>query len=126
MAKAEIILSDGTKMNIDGTPEEIIKIKQSFIEFNIKAKSNVSKITRKRSGSKSKILSKEGPLSRIRDLIKNNFFKEERNIEDIRKKLEEKAIFYQVTALSPSLIRLVKKGELRRLKEDNRWEYVNS
>jgi hypothetical protein len=124
MAKAEIILPNGTKINIEGTSEEIIKIKEAIThEEKNYSKQNTSSIQK---SSSSKRSSKEGPLVRIRNLIEDNFFKEKRTIEDVRKKLEEKAIFYKVSDLSTSLIRLVKKGELRRLKEENQWRYVNS
>ncbi len=122
MAKANIILPNGTRIDIDGTPEEIIKIKESLSN-----EETTQKRTRKavKSNSSQKKPSKEGPLARIRNLIEKDFFKEKRAIEDIRKRLEEMAIFYKVSDLSPSLIRLVKKGELRRIREESQWRYVN-
>jgi hypothetical protein len=123
MAKADIILPNGTRINIDGTPEEIIKIKESLTnEESIQGK---RKNVVKKNNSKKK-LSKNGPLIRIRGLIEKDFFKEKRTIENVRKMLEEMAIFYKVSDISPSLIRLVKKGELRRIKEEGQWRYVNS
>jgi hypothetical protein len=124
MAKAEINLPNGTKITVDGTPEEIIKIQGAF--------SRPSEYERKDSrvyGSKvipKKKPNKIGPLGRIRNLIEEDYFKDKRTIEDVRKILEERAIFYKSSDIAPSLIRLVKKGELRRLKEDGQWRYVNS
>ncbi len=123
MAKADIILPNGTKISIDGTPEEIIKIKESLSSEKSQA-TKKRKISKKQNGSKK--ISKEGPLARVRLLIEKDFFKQKRTLEEIRKRLEEMAIFYKVSDLSPSLIRLVKKGEIRRLKEEGQWRYVNS
>lgn len=64
-------------------------------------------------------------MGRIRVLIGEDFFKEKKVIDEVRRILEERAIFYKNSDLSPSLIRLVKKGELRRLKEGGQWRYVN-
>ena len=123
MAKAEINLPNGTKITIDGTPEEIIKIKESLSNeqpTSTKKKQVVNK------NSMPRKVSKEGPLVRIRLLIEKKFFNEKRTIENVRKKLEEMAIFYKASDLSTSLIRLVQSGELRRLKEEGQWRYVNS
>jgi len=117
MVHAEIVLKDGTKMILDGSPEEIIKIKEDM-EKKFK-KENLAKDTKKR------ISSKDGPIARVAELVETDFFNEKRTLGDIKKKLEEKAIFYDVTSLSPSLLRLVKKGYVRRIKENGGWRYVN-
>jgi hypothetical protein len=38
--------------------------------------------------------------------------------------LEEQGQFYPVTSLSPTVLRLVRKRELRRIKDKKRWLYV--
>lgn len=121
MVKAEIKLSDGTKINIDGTPEEIMRVKNL-----ITLKEPSSSAHKPSNELKKRMQSKVGPLQRIRILIDNNFFKQKRGIEDVRQALEEKAFFYKSSDISPSLIRLVKKGELRRIKEGGTWKYVNA
>ena len=123
MAEAEINLPNGTKINVKGTPEEIILIQQAFSKDS-EHKSRKVSIDRNSSIPKSKP-DKIGPLGRIRVLVVEDYFKEKRAIDDVRRLLEEKAIFYKSSDIAPSLIRLVKKGELRRLKEDGNWVYVN-
>jgi len=123
MAKAEINLPNGTKITVDGTPEEIIKIQQSFSKEQ-GHKTKVNSIDEYNHIPKKKP-NKIGPLARIRGIIQENYFKEKRTMDEVRKLLEEKAIFYKSSDIAPSLIRLVKKGELRRLKEDGNWIYVN-
>ncbi len=51
------------------------------------------------------------------DLIRQGFFNESRNLGEVQKVLEEKGYHYPVTSLSPTLLRLVRKGELRRTKQ---------
>jgi hypothetical protein len=121
MAKAEIVLKDGTKMNIEGTPDEIMQIKEHLEKSKVGNLSSEDKDPKKDFG----ISSQEGPLSRIYNLIKEGFFKEKRTLADIKSKLEEKAIFYDVTSLSPTLLRLVKRGIIRRIKEEGQLRYVN-
>jgi len=123
MTKAEINLPNGTKITVDGTPEEIIRIQQAFSD-------SPDSTSKKKQGYRDKGIpkkkpSKVGPLGRIRTLITEDYFKEKRTMEDVRKSLEERAIFYKHSDIAPSLIRLVKKGELRRLKEEGQWIYVN-
>jgi len=123
MPKAEINLPDGTKIVIDGSVDDIIRVQQAFSN-----KSSTPQPTRGKDASHNipkKRTSKIGPLGRIRILVGENFFNEKRNLEEVRKILEERAIFYKTSDITPSLIRLVKKGELRRLKEDGQWRYVN-
>lgn len=114
MAKAEIIFPDGTKMVLDGSVEEVMRIKKHFSQ---KEKSVDNLASEKKNSP--------GPLGRIGLLIEENFFNDKRTLKDIRKKLEEKAIFYSPQMISPALIRSIKKGRLRRIKEAGKWRYVN-
>ena len=118
MVHAEITLKDGTKMLLDGSPEEIMQIKEK-LEDNSKTHVNLAH------KDKRSISDKEGPLGRITNLIHEGYFKEKRTISDIKNKLAENAIFYDNTVLSPSLLRLIRKGLLRRIKEEGQWRYVN-
>jgi len=122
MAKAEITLKDGTKMNIEGTPDEILEIKEKMEKSHDPKSSPKNRDHIKNFSIKSPV----GPLGRINSLVQEDFFKEKRTIIDIKNKLEEKGIFYDSTSLSPTLLRLVKKGVIRRVKEEGQWRYVNS
>jgi hypothetical protein len=60
----------------------------------------------------------------VSGLIADDFFKKPKELGEIKKALEEQGHFYPRTSLSPMLIRLVRKKELRRLKDGKRWTYV--
>ena len=64
------------------------------------------------------------PSGVIGELIESGFFKKPKELSAIKDALEERGHFYPVTTLSPTVLRLVKKKELRRIKEDKRWKYV--
>lgn len=115
MAKAHIITERGTKVTIEGDPEEVAVLIERFdktaspVPIPIKAtRSN----------------SKAGPQDRILSLLAAGFFRSPQGIGAIRSALEEQGHFYPVTTLSPVLLRLVRNRNLRRIKESNVWSYV--
>jgi hypothetical protein len=128
MATAKVTLPDGTTVNVDGTPEEVAALVQRI------SPSDGPKATPTRRGSVSRKARAQapkarpmGPIDYIRDLIVEDFFASKRGLGEIKAKLDEQAHFYPVTSLSPTLVRLVRKRELRRIKEDGTgtWQYVN-
>lgn len=131
MAKASLVLPDGTKVTIDGTTDEVASILERFSSTGApssRGRVPLSPATRRKSGSKVKTTTKAkraGPTDHIRDLIKEGFFKTKREIGAVRDKLEECGHIYPVTSISGPLYRLVKNKELRRIKEDGTWRYVN-
>ena len=66
-----------------------------------------------------------GAISRIRKLKVENFFVEPKTIVDVRNALEHIGHVYKSSALSPALLFFIRNGELRRIKKDNQWAYVN-
>jgi hypothetical protein len=131
MATANLDLPDGTKVRIDGTPEEINKILSFYGSMttprvNAGAGSN-TKIGRGQGNSTRKVVRMSGgAMQHIRELISDQFFIEKRSISDLQTKLEEMGHIYPLTHLSTPLRRLVQNRELRRIKEGKNWVYVNS
>lgn len=121
MAKANFQLPDGTIITIDGTDTEIKNI-LSIYQGKLGTKKTSKKTVKQANVKKPK---KEGPANLIRELIKEDFFKVKRGIQQVKTKLEEKGKIYDITVLSTPLIRLVRNKELRRLKEKDIWVYVN-
>jgi len=60
----------------------------------------------------------------IASLVDGGFFKKPRDLASIRTALAEMGHHYPVTTLSPIMLRLVRKRNLRRIKEQKRWVYV--
>jgi hypothetical protein len=131
VAKANVVLADGTKVTIEGTAEEVAALLQrisggapqpSGSATSKGTKGRRGKSTAKRGTAKTKV---KGPADYIRELVAENYFKTKRGLGDVQKKLEERAHIYPVTHLSPVLFRLARARELRRIKEGGTWKYVN-
>jgi len=132
MTKAHLELPNGTKVEIDGTAEDVAKLLATFA--GSAAPSAASKKPRRRRavstkpvGSSPRKSSQTGPRNHIRELITEDYFKTKRNLGDVQKRLEEKGHIYAQESLSGPMLRLTQAGELRRLKDGGRgpWQYVN-
>src|SRR5512140_205050 len=95
MAKANLVLPNGTTVAIEGTADEVAALLIRFSGTGTQsAAPAATKPVRKRKGSKAaagqKRVSRKGPQTLIEDLLSENFFKSKRTIGEIQKKLEEK------------------------------------
>ncbi|WP_372522200.1 hypothetical protein [Sulfuricaulis sp.] len=117
MATANLDLPNGTKVRIEGTPEEINRIIQYYGHSGNKKESEPMRPAVRQS---------HGAMQHLRELIHENFFKEKRLLSDVQAKLEELGCIYPQTHISTPLRRLVRKKELRRIRESKNWVYVNS
>jgi hypothetical protein len=114
------------------------KIKQSGIDaFEIILKGETvdrppAKIAKKtansqrQSSAKQAPSGKKGPSSYILELKQEEFFKQKRTLPEVQKKLEENGHIYAQNSLSTPILRLVRSRQLRRIKEDDVWVYVNN
>ena len=129
MAKANLVLPDGTKVNIEGTAEEVAvllaKFSQPADETIVRKKKGRKKKKPSESSVRPPKVSRKGPQTLIAELAEEGYFKSKRTIGDIQKKLEEKGHIYAPTSLSPPLLRLTRKKTLRRIKEKNVWVYLS-
>jgi hypothetical protein len=118
MAKAQVVTKAGTKITVEGTPEEVAALIERF-DSSVHPEKMIAESTPARR-SQSKI----GPQDRIHAMIESGFFRRPQGLGAIRAALEEQGHFYPVTTLSPVLLRLVRGRSLRRLKDNNVWSYV--
>ena len=120
MAKANIKTKDGTIITIEGTPEEVAK--------TIKLFDTAPSPKKERAYAKEEAISvphsKISPVNLIGSLIDGGFFKKPKDLSEVKHALEEMGHLYPVTSLSPALLRLVRRRQLRRLKEKKRWLYT--
>ncbi len=124
MAKAKWTLPNGTKVDIDGSAEEVAKL-MSLLTTGMQDKKGAtgSKKARPSKGKGKK--PKTGPKPLIVDLIDAGFFKARQSIKDIQKKLEAQGHIYAQSSLSPALQRLVREKLLNRVKVEGLWYYEN-
>jgi hypothetical protein len=117
MAKAHLTTKNGTKIVIEGTPEEVAGLVARFDDQPDGSKKGAAKKSRQSRA-------KTGPVGLVGELIDANFFKKPKGLGAIKLALEEQGHFYPVTTLSPILLGMVKKRTLRRVKDNKRWLYV--
>jgi hypothetical protein len=123
MVKAELVLLNGTKVVVEGLPDDVAGVIAKFSSrsgvtqpaLKEKGRPAITTVGATRGG---------GPLSLIRDLADEDYFEVRRSIGDIQTRLEERGHIYPVTSLSPALLRLTKNRTIRRLKEGKAWVYV--
>lgn len=113
--KALIHTRSGTKIQIEGSPQEVKEVIR-YIEADERKKEELS--TRRIKG-------KFSTTGAIRDLVNEGFFDVERNFNDITREIaKEYGFIVESTSLSPILIKLVDKAELtRRINNQGEWIY---
>ena len=128
MAKANLVLPDGTKVNIEGTVEEVAVLLAKCSSTTPAGPSAATKKQRQKrgrgSGGTAKRPKARGPVGLITELAQEGFFKSKRMLPEIQKKLEQGGHIYAQTSLSPAVLSLTKQKILRRLKENEGWTYV--
>ncbi|OCK58058.1 hypothetical protein [Bradyrhizobium sp. LMTR 3] len=119
MPKAVITTQTGATVAIEGTQAEVTALLGLFEQGErdrlIPPETRSIQLAPK---------SKPTPMGLLAELIGSGFFSTPRELGSVRQALEEQGHFYPVTTLSPLMLRLVRRKELRRLKDRKRWTYV--
>ncbi|SRR6266568_112650 len=118
MAKAHVTTASGAKITVEGTPEEVVVLVAQL-------QGRAALPQRRTKAAKHESRPKPTPTNLISDLIDGGFFKKPKELSAIKLALEEQGHYYPVTTLSPALLRLVRRRQLRRIKDQKRWLYVN-
>jgi hypothetical protein len=121
MAKANLKTKGGTTVVIEGTPEEVALLVER-IEGERPVVTSRAPRTRSRGGANA--AAKATPVNLISSLIDGGFFRKPKDLASVKVALEEMGHFYPVTSLSPALLRLVRRRQLRRLRDKKRWMYT--
>lgn len=119
MAKAHVTTASGAKVTVEGTTEEV-----ALLVARLEGKGKPPEGRRARA-SKGASKPKATPTNLISDLIDGGFFRKPKELSAIKLAIEEQGHYYPVTTLSPVVLRLVRKRQLRRIKDQKRWLYVN-
>ncbi len=67
---------------------------------------------------------KKGCVGALQSLIEEGFFSELKKLEEVLTKLEEEGEPYSRALVSMNLLNLVKRKVLRRIKREDKWQYV--
>ena len=124
MAKAHITTKEGIEISIEGNPKEVADLINQ-IKDGLPISKSKKKPTKGRKVVES-VNSKPTPVNLISSLIDGGFFKKAKDLASVKVALEELGHLYPVTTLSPVLLRLVRKRQLRRIKDKKRWLYTGS
>jgi hypothetical protein len=123
MATANIQLPDGTKVSIEGSPEEVARLLALYASkepMHAEPRANRSK----RASSSTRVSG--GATPHLRNLLAEDYFSERRSLADVQRRLEELGHIFPLDQLSTPLRRLVVGRQLRRLREGKNWAYVRS
>lgn len=121
MAKARLTTKTGTSIVIEGSAAEVAALVKQ-IEPEAAASRRPSSTG---AGSRGRREPKATPINLISALIDGGFFRRKpKDLAAVKSALAEMGHVYPVTTLSPTLLRLVRSRQLRRLKEKKRWLYT--
>ena len=121
MPKALITTQSGATVSIEGTQEEVASLLGIFEHGQLGRGRSFDEVPRH---ARTEGKSKTTPTGLLSDLIASGFFETPKELGAIKIALEEQGQFYPVTTLSPLMLRLVRRKELRRIKDKKRWMYV--
>lgn len=120
MAKANIETSAGTKIVVEGNADEVAAIIAS-----IRSKEQGMEIRRQHVEEKKGGKGTNSSLpNQILQLREEGFFNKPRKVIEVKQALDQKAHFYLFPTISTTLIRLVRKSDLGRVKTEKAWGYV--
>jgi hypothetical protein len=134
MPTANIELPNGTKVQIDGSPDEIARVLALYQQPRGTPQPSSHEPAPQPQRSKSRKArrpgagprNRNGAIQHIRLLIAEQFFDERQTLAKVQVKLEEHGHIYSQNQISTPLRRLVVRRELRRLREGKNWTYVIS
>lgn len=117
MPKATVTMLSGATVAVEGTAEEVAAL---VMRLESPAGDGGRGYTHDAPRHQGKVT----PMALISGLIGEGFFREPRELGAVGSSLKERGHHYPTTTLSPVMLRLVRKKELRRIKEKGRWAYV--
>lgn len=122
MAKARITTKSGSKVVIEGSPEEVASLLAM-----VEGTSTGGSAPKGTPGKKERRLrsnTRPTPTTLLAELADGGFFKKPKELSAIKTALQEQGHYYPVTSLSPAVLRAVRKRILRRIRDGKRWIYV--
>lgn len=121
MAKAHLKTKSGATVVIEGTPAEVASLMKQLEGEPSTANGRGRRQARRKTPDAP---GKATPINLIGTLIDSGFFRKPKDLASVKAALEELGHHYPITSLSPTLLRLVRKRQLRRLRDKKRWTYT--
>ena len=123
MAKARLTTKSGTKIVVEGNPVEVAALVR---QIEGEEKSTEAAHRRRKPKAKEPRPPKATPVNLVSTLIDGGFFRKPKDLAAVKVALEEMGHYFPVTTLSPTLLRLVRRRQLRRLrdKKGKSWLYT--
>jgi len=123
MAKAHLTTQTGTKIIVEGSPADVAALVRQ-IEGEVRPPKEMR--VRNTGSNKQRRQAKATPINLVSTLIDGGFFRKPKDLAAVKVALEEMGHYFPVTTLSPTLLRLVRRHQLRRLrdKKGKRWLYT--
>jgi hypothetical protein len=123
VAETKVVLPNGTEITVSGTADEVAAVVLKLTSLS--ASSGNDPAPRVREPRKLGPKAGAGISGRILELRNGGFFSEARSLREIQNALKEKGHIYPVTSISPTVLGLVRKSDLRRMKsKTGKWTYV--
>lgn len=120
MAKVQLKTKAGTTVVLEGTPEEVAALVERLEGTSPPPKEKEAR----RDKDKPPSSGKATPVNLITSLIDGGFFRKPKDLASVKVALEEMGHFFPVTTLSPTMLRFVRRRQLRRLRDSKRWMYT--
>ena len=121
MAKAHILLKSGSKVTIEGTTEEVAALTRELAGVGSLPLDRGPKIPKSADRPRRQ---KATPSNLVASLIDGGFFRKPKDLGAVKAALHELGRVFPVTTLSPVMLRLVRRRQLRRVKDKKRWVYT--
>jgi hypothetical protein len=122
MTKARITTKSGSKVIIEGSPEEVASL-LAILE-RVPTGGSAPKDMPRKKERRLQSNTKQTPTTLLAELADGGFFKKPKELSAIKTALQEQGHYYPVTSLSPAVLRAVRKRILRRIRDGKRWLYV--
>src|SRR5262245_21015664 len=119
MPKAVVNTKSGATITIEGTRDEVADLLR-----RLDTRGSGGGPSRSQGFRRSENGSRPKPTGLLAELIDEGFFGQPKDLGAVRGALQEKGHFYPATTLSPLMLRLVRKRELRRIPDKGRWTYA--
>lgn len=119
MAKAKVRLPTGAEVVVEGTPEEVARV--LALMSTSSAGGKPAHAIRSPRGTQRT----DSTASRVIHMRDEGFFDAEKSLGEVQKELRRRGHTYPLTSLSPVVLDLTRRQQLRRIRsKSGRWAYV--